>query len=277
VRKTDPTNRSDSISRRTALKKGLVASSALAVGAPTLSGTAAAASIVVPSDYDTIQAAVNDASSGDTVVVDGNEGPYREQVLVNKDLTLQGQNDPTIEALDSLSTYTIAESLSTWAPMVFAYGGSVSSGTVSGSGTIDVDVSGFTFDGRGDRGQSGRKTALLYRNVRGGSSASAVTDNDVVNMNTPDDTIGIVAYGDSDVVVEDNTLSEFGRGGVGANGDGGAHPSPTMVVRNNVIDSESAPGGSAPNGVQIGFGASGEVKDNTIRNCRFAEDIDGLF
>lgn len=228
-------------------------------------------------DASTIQGGVQVANAGETVCVVG--GTYREQVLVDKDLTLRNApgTTPRIEAPNTLSTFTLAESESTWAPMLFAYGGNGSDGMVSGSGTVSVDVSGFEFDGRGGTGQSGRKTAVLYRNVRGGTSAAVVRDNAVVDMNTPGASIGIVAYGDSDVVVENNTLTGFGRGGIGANGDGGAHPAPHMIVRDNVIDSASGPGGSAPNGVQIGFGASGEVKRNTIANCRYATDLSGAW
>ncbi|MDY6817612.1 MAG: right-handed parallel beta-helix repeat-containing protein [Halobacteriales archaeon] len=266
--------------RRRALSRIGVSAIALTAGVPSISKAGppskggSPADIVVPDDYSTIQAAVDAATAGETVLVDG--GTYREQVLINKDLTLKGQDGATVEAPDGLTTYTIVESLSTWAPMVFAYGGSISSGEVSGSGTVAVDISGLSFDGRGDTGQSGRKTAVLYRNV-GGATESAITDNSVTDLGTPGDSIGIVAYGDSDVRVDNNTLAGFGRGGIGANGDGGDHPSPNMVVRNNEIDSESDPGGSAPNGVQIGFGATGQVRENTIKNCRYADDIDGLF
>jgi nitrous oxidase accessory protein NosD len=226
---------------------------------------------VVPDDHETIQGAVDAAGPGDTVLVDG--GTYREQVVVNEDLTLRGQSGATVEALDSLSTYTLSESGSSWAPMLLAYGGDVDDGTISGGGTVGVDVTGFTFDGRGATGQSGRKTGILYRNVNG-SSPARVVDNSVVDLGTPGSTIGIVAYGDSDVTIEGNELTGFGRGGIGANGDGGEHPSPHVVVRDNDLDSESDPDGSAPNGVQIGFGATGRVEDNTIENCRYAESVD---
>lgn len=137
--------------------------SAVGAGSPSRGGPPA--DTVVPDDYSTIQAAVDAASSGDTVLVDG--GTYREQVLIDKDLTLKGENGATIEALDSLPTYKLAESGSNWAPMVFAYGGNISNGIVSGSEIVDVNISGLKFDGRGNNGQPGRKNAVLYRNVGG--------------------------------------------------------------------------------------------------------------
>lgn len=81
------------LSRRSALRKGALATGALLVGG---TGTAAAAPVRVPADYSSIQAAVDAASAGDTVVVDGSAGPYREQVIVRKDLTVRGVDDPTL-------------------------------------------------------------------------------------------------------------------------------------------------------------------------------------
>ncbi|MCW4016615.1 MAG: right-handed parallel beta-helix repeat-containing protein [Candidatus Bathyarchaeota archaeon] len=49
--------------------------------------------IVVPDDYSTIQAAINAASDGDTVYVDG--GIYNEHVVVNKSILLIGKNKKT--------------------------------------------------------------------------------------------------------------------------------------------------------------------------------------
>lgn len=252
------------VSRRAVLKRGTMGLAASAIG---FSGNAGARGrLKVPDDFGSVQAAVDAASPGDTVYVDG--GTYREQVFVGKDLTLVG-NGATLEASDSMDSVSIPESAgSTWEPLVFAYGGDLAGGGVSGPGTVDVSVSGFEIDGRSIQPTANRKVGIFYRNASGRVSGNSVSQLGVGGK----ETMGILAYGDSSVVVESNDVREFERGGIGANGNGGQHPSPSVVVRNNAVDSGSAPGVAwGPNGVQIGYGASGRVAGNTIANCRYAE------
>lgn len=255
-------------SRRSVLKKGAITTGALVLTG--LSGTAAARKVSVPDEYSTIQAAVNAAASGDRVVVDG--GTYREQVLINKDLDLEG-NDVTIEHPDSPDSFTIAESGPEWEPTVFAYGGSVSDGAVSGSGTVDVSVSGFEIDGRSVQPDARRKPAILYRNVKS-SDKTRVEDNVISNMGIGGkQTFGILAYGDTSVAIQNNEVFDYERGGIGANGDGGAHPSPDVTIRDNTVVGSTGIGEAwGPNGVQVGFGATGLVKKNTVRDNRYSDE-----
>lgn len=256
-----------SSTRRGALSAGVVGFVGVTAG---LVGVASAKQpIRVPGEYSSIQAAVDAANPGDTVLVDG--GTYREQVFIDKDLDLRGM-DATIEAVDSPVAVEIVESPgSTWEPMVFAYGGSLASGSVSGSGTVDVSITGFELDGRSTQPTARRKAGILYRNADG-----HVAENDVHHLGVGGkETMGILAYGNSTVRIEGNVVSEFERGGIGANGDGGAHPSPSVEVLGNDLDAVSAPyEGWAPNGVQVGYGATGRVERNAIRNCRWATDTD---
>jgi nitrous oxidase accessory protein len=63
---------------------------------------AASATIIVPNDYTTIQAAINNSADGDTIFV--RKGIYRENPIVNKSISLTGENcsSTTIEISNSL-------------------------------------------------------------------------------------------------------------------------------------------------------------------------------
>ena len=68
---------------------------------------ASPATVYVPDDYPTIQAAVDAASPGDTIIV--RNGTYTENVDVNKDhLTIRSQNwaDSTIAQVEDPDDYT---------------------------------------------------------------------------------------------------------------------------------------------------------------------------
>ena len=69
-----------------------------------------AATLNVPADYATIQAAVNAAAAGDTILVQS--GTYYENVNVNKQLTLQGVDSgsglPVVDAGGSGSAITLS-------------------------------------------------------------------------------------------------------------------------------------------------------------------------
>jgi parallel beta-helix repeat protein len=78
------------------MKRELVKSLALITiliaiaGTVTIQGTRASKTLIVPDEYPTINAAVNQASAGDTVLV--KSGVYHENIQINKSLTLEGQN-----------------------------------------------------------------------------------------------------------------------------------------------------------------------------------------
>jgi hypothetical protein len=85
----------------------------------------ASKTIVVPDDYATISAAVNHASSSDTILV--KSGVYHENVLINKSLTVMGE--------DSKDTIVIGTG-----------GESRGQSTVFTLAADDVEISGFTIE-----------------------------------------------------------------------------------------------------------------------------------
>jgi hypothetical protein len=100
---------------------------ALAIGSPGV------AQLTVPLEFPTIQAAVDAAVSGDTILVAS--GVYAEQVkIVGKDLTLIGDAGATLQAFPGM--------VDTLAPLV-------TTKNVLAAFQSNVRVSGFTFDGQG--------------------------------------------------------------------------------------------------------------------------------
>ena len=221
--------------------------------------------------FSTIQAAINAANHGDTIIA--HASTYTEQVVINKTLTIKGESGAKIEPPKTRNTYTITESANTFEPIIFAYGGTESVGAVSGSGTISVTLTGFEIDGRNNASASPTYIGVLYRNVNPG----IISNNIIYNMYDSDEagdgpqTIGIVVYGDSNVTVEENEVSEFSRLGIGALGDDGPQPDPlTAISRNNVIGNglEVASGWWAENGIQISLGAGGAIVGNNVSDCQ---------
>jgi parallel beta-helix repeat protein len=213
---------------------------------------------------DSIQDAINIASSGDIINVTA--GTYQEQVVINKNLTLHGMGNPVIKAPDSPVIFTFSESSKQWEPVVFAFGGTETSGNVSGEDTIAVTITGFTVDGN-NREPDQRSAGILLRNING-----IISNNTVRNMLIDGkETFGIVVHGNSDVVITENNVSGYARGGIVANGDSnGTNPSvyltPNATITNNTVigPGMGVPVTWAPNGIQIGWGATGKIIGNTV-------------
>lgn len=211
--------------------------------------------------YASIQAAIDDADSGDTINVAA--GTYTEQVVINKNLTLEGAGAEStiIVAPESPASFRFTESGSSWEPVVFAFGGTNTSGSIAGTDTITVTISGFTIDGA-DRVPTQRSAGILLRNASG-----SISNNTVQNMSIDGkETFGILVYGDSEVTIEGNNVSGYARGGIGASGDNSTCPDPNAIITGNTV---TGPGMDknvtwAPNGIQIGYGATGEVTGNIV-------------
>ena len=74
--------------------------------------TVASATIYVPDDYAKIQWAIDNATDGETIVVNASGGPYYETVNVNKQLILRGvdagSGKPVVDAGGSGSAITLS-------------------------------------------------------------------------------------------------------------------------------------------------------------------------
>ncbi|GAB4307150.1 MAG: hypothetical protein Kow0097_07160 [Candidatus Bipolaricaulota bacterium] len=222
-----------------------------------------------------IQRALNASQTGDTVLVKA--GTYVTQALIGKGIVLQGEPGAVIQAPGS-QRYTIAESTATFDPIIFAYGGTLVDSYVSGPGVIEADVIGLEIDGQNKAPASPvRFVGVLYRNVHGEISGNTITNMyDADGKGDGPQTFGILVYGDSDVYILENSVSGFSRGGIGVLGDvvgwaRGPAPDPVAHIEGNTVIGnglEAFSGWWAENGIQIGYGAEGQIIGNTVLNCR---------
>ncbi len=214
--------------------------------------------------FEFLMPAIYTVEFGQTVNVRG--GLYQEQVFINKPLLLLGHDRPLIQAPSQpLTSYTFQENPARYEPIVFAYGGTNDgSNYISGSQTVQITINGFDIDGN-NVGQTNRLTGILLRNC----SNSVVSNNEIGNMlysSGNPETFGIMAYGNSSVNINSNIVHDFTRGGIGANGDNGALPDPTVEIGGNIVAGRGPTpiGQWAQNGIQIGYGAGGSINSNDV-------------
>jgi len=224
------------------------------------------------SSFNCIQSAIDAASDGDTIIVAA--GTYTESIIINKSIDLVGQPGAIIKCPATPKTVKVQESGHTFEYVVLAAGGTYGSGnnTYYGTGTINIGITGFEIDGNnGGTSSSYYFTGILLRNAVGN-----ISDNYIHDMYGPsgngsgEQTFGMLIYGNSDATVYGNTVENFSRGGIVANGDAGALPDPVANIKNNIVYGnglESATNWNAENGIQIGYGASGTIKENEVYDC----------
>jgi len=213
-----------------------------------------------------LQPALNAARDGDTVYV--RAGAYETQGLISSSIVLQGEPGASIKSPGS-TTYTIAESSQTWDPIIFAYGGTMTGDHVSGSGVISTHIKDLDIDGQNNaQAAPVRFVGILYRNADGEISGNTIRNMyDADGKGNGPETFGILVYGDSTVDILNNTISDYSRGGIGVQGDLGAAPDPVATVQGNTLIGngfEAETGWWADNGIQFGYGASGQIIGNTV-------------
>ncbi len=141
--------------------------------------TAQPAIINVPKDYPTIQAAINAASSGDIINV--SSGTYIEHVVVNKSISLIGENRST----------TIIDGNMT--------------GTVLSVSADDVEITGFTIQNGSRPYGDGSEYGILVS-----SSKNITISGNIIFYN---DAAIFLNYSSGNII-NDNTISIYGWGGI---------------------------------------------------------------
>ena len=217
--------------------------------------------------YTTITAAVTAAAAtGDTIRVCPDT--YREQVTINKSLTLIGIASGTSDAAvvvpppSGLAQNGVDIFSQPVAAQIFVQGASM------------VTISHLTVDGSGNQlsGCGVDPIGIYYQNSSGTITANAVRN----QMMDPADQgcqVGLAINVESNtgtpaVTISNNSVRNYDKNGITVSGPDTGSPGPNVKVTGNAVIGIGATPVIAQNGIQIGYGATGSVTNNNV-----ADDI----
>ncbi len=213
-------------------------------------------------NYATIQEAVNAVPAGGTIRVC--PGTYHEQVVINKELTLEGyeyvfadavlivppttglvQNTTDVDTGNPIAAQLLVQNTS--GPV------SISGLTVDGTGnlvaTCGLDLQGILF-----QNASGKVNHVAVRNQTPQPGYGGCQIGESINVQT--------ASGQtSTVTVENSSVHNYNKNGITGNDTG-----TTLTVTGNYVQGAGVVPvpGAAQNGIQLGFGATGKIMANTV-------------
>jgi nitrous oxidase accessory protein NosD len=220
--------------------------------------------------FATIQAAVNASTAGGTVLVC--PGTYPEQVTIDKALTLKGVESGTLDA----------------AVVVAPLGGVVQNTTSLATGgpiaaqilvteSNDVDVSNLTIDGANNGISSTGCTPLnligLYYQNASGTVNHVAAVNQALTGNSTGCQVGLGIFvqsghsGTSTVTVSNSHVENYQKNGITGNEVG-----TTVTITGNTVVGQGRTNGAAENSIQIGFGATGQIRSNVAMDDVWAPD-----
>lgn len=234
--------------------------SAVAEGATLTVGTCPGAA------FPTIQSAVNAAHSGDTV--DVCPGAYPEQVSINKSLTLEGiavggQDAAVVEppAGGLLANATDPMTGTSEAAQVLVTQGSSKHRT-------SVTLQNLTIDGanNGVAACTPAIVGILYQDAAG-TVLHVATRNQTLaaTLSGCDSGTGIrvesspAVQGTKSVTVQNSTVHDYQKNGITALGDGSS-----VSFVSNFVRGQGPTTGGPENGIQVSFGAVGQVRNNDV-------------
>jgi len=209
--------------------------------------------------YSTIQSAVNAVAPGGTVLVC--PGTYPEQVSISQTLTLRGMTSGNSDA-----AVITAPAAGMTANASFLNSGAPIAAQVAVSAATDVDISHLTVDGS-NNGISGCSTpaflGILYQNSSGTVDRLVVRNQALSGANFAcANGLGVYVEsgngGSSEVTVRNSSVHGYQKNGVTA-----SYAGTCVHVWDNTIVG-LGPAAQPQNGVQISYGATGDVVGNHV-------------
>jgi nitrous oxidase accessory protein NosD len=201
--------------------------------------------------FTTIQDAINAAQAGNLIRVC--PGTYREQLSINKSLSIEGDNGAIVLPMNMVANATG----SSGAPIAAA---------IVVEDAANVEIEGLIVDtaNSGVSACSPDLIGILYQNSSGSIEHNAVRNTKLpVSLNGCQSGDAIVVQslsgGTSKVTIDDNSVHDYQKNGITGNELG-----TEVAITNNVVTGLGPTTGAAQNGIQVGFGAKGGVLRNTV-------------
>jgi nitrous oxidase accessory protein NosD len=201
--------------------------------------------------FTSIQDAINAANPGSLIRVC--PGTYREQLSINKSLSVEGDNGAIVMPSSMVANTTG----SSGAPIAAA---------ILVKNAANAEIEGLIVDtaNSGITECSPDLIGILYQNSSGSIEHNAVRNTNLsVSLNGCQSGDAIVVQslggGTSKVSIDDNSVHDYQKNGITGNELG-----TDVAVTNNVVTGLGPTTGAAQNGIQIGFGAKGGVLRNTV-------------
>ncbi|MDZ4713708.1 MAG: right-handed parallel beta-helix repeat-containing protein [bacterium] len=205
--------------------------------------------------YGQIQRSIDDASA--TNVLNVSAHTFTEQVEIHKALTLAGQGS-------GLTTIVSPNTL----PLFFVTGANNNRAVVYVHDTSGVTIKNLTVDGAGKGNANYRFIGIGYRNAGGTVRDCEIKSIRETPMNGNQHGVGIYAFDDNGTAralnVLHNTIYDFQKNGTSLSG-----VNLTTVVDSNTVTGSGPINFIAQNGIQVGFGAKGSIKNNKVSNINF--------
>ena len=203
-------------------------------------------------DYSHIQDAVNAAAYGAEIRVC--QGLYDETISITRSVHLRGNPGAVVMPSHLLSN---ADSLVTGSPL---------SAIIRALNADEVTVSGITVDaGAASIAEcSPELIGILFQNSSGEIKQNTVRSTNLApNLNGCQSGLGIFAQsgngGSTQVLIAENIIREYQKNGITANELG-----TIATIRDNELIGLGSTTGAAQNGIQLGYGAAGEISHNFI-------------
>jgi len=201
--------------------------------------------------FTSIQNAINAANDGSVIRVC--PGTYREQLSINKSLSIEGDNGAIVLPSSMVANTTG----SSGAPIAAA---------ILVKDAANVEIEGVIVDtaNNGITECSPDLIGILYQNSSGSIEHNAVRNTKLsVSLNGCQSGDAIVVQslggGTSKVSIDVNSIHDYQKNGITGNESG-----TEITITKNVVTGLGPTTGAAQNGIQVGFGAKGGVLRNTV-------------